>query len=109
MRSLAFHEFIRRHGKPVSGQPGSELALSKIDTLRALDLLRGSEEVALGGDVYRVDENRMRPTYDNWYVKREEGESTIAFAERSRRVAEQYVRQYLDPEDGSIAYVLVVR
>jgi broad specificity phosphatase PhoE len=93
----------------VSDHPGAELALSKIDSLRALDLLRDTEKAALGGDVYRVEENRMRPTHDNWYVKREEGESTIAFAERSRSVAEQYIRQYLDPEDGSIAYVLVVR
>lgn len=109
MPTLDFRQFVRKHSVPVSDQSGSERALSKINTLRALELLIDSDTAVLGGDVYRMDRDRMRPTYDNWYTERAEGESIIDFAVRSRRAAEEYVGDYADPEDGSIFYVLVVR
>ena len=84
-----------------------EVAWLKADALAVLACLAGST-AALGGDVLRRSNGRTEHTYDNWYCERAEGETWLVYAERSRRAAEDYVRWYSDPEDGSILYVLVV-
>jgi len=85
----------------------SEVAWSKPDALAVLAHLADSA-ATLGGDVLSRSGGRTAHTYDNWYCQRIDGESWPSYAQRSRAAAEEYVRRYPDPEDGSILFVLTV-
>jgi immunity protein 40 of polymorphic toxin system len=85
-----------------------EVAWSKADALAVLACLVASEVAVLGGDVLRRSNGRTQHAYDNWYCDRDHGEAWRTYVERSHRVAEDYVRRYPDPEDGSILYTLTV-
>ena len=85
-----------------------EVAWSKADALAVLTCLVASEVAVLGGDVLRRSNDRTAHAYDNWHCERDSGEAWGTYVERSRRVAEDYLRRYPDPEDGSILYALTV-
>jgi immunity protein 40 of polymorphic toxin system len=91
-----------------SAEGCDELAWSKADALAVLACLASSEVAALGGDVLRRSNGRAAHTYDNWYCERGSGEAWRTYVERSLQVAEDYLRGYPDPEDGSILYALTV-
>jgi len=68
--------------------------LSKPEALSALDELAAAEIGVLGGDVYEMLQDRMRPTRDNWYCNRQPGETNGAFVARSITQARDYIRRY---------------
>src|SRR5690606_21517807 len=96
------------HGVPRTDAEGGELALTKADALKAIELLSDSGIGILGGDVYEVEsDGYFRPTYDNWYCNKDDFPPSD-FAKKSLKKASQYIESYRESENISIRYVLVI-
>lgn len=103
-----FYEFINNCGVPRTEAEGGELALTRTDALKALELLSDTDVGVLGGDVYELeDDGYFRPTYDNWYCNKDDMSSS-EFAKHSHRKALQYLKNYNEGESSNIRYVLVI-
>lgn len=93
---------------PRTDAEGGELALTKADALKALELLSDTDVGVLGGDVYELEnDGYFRPTYDNWYCNRGDMSSS-KFAKLSHEKALQYLNSYNEGENTNIRYVLVI-
>jgi len=103
-----FNDFLKSCGTPRTDAEGGEVALTKADAIKALELLAGTDIAVLGGDVYELEsDGYFRPTYDNWYCNK--GDSPPSdFAEKSREKALTYLKDYNETEGLNIRYVLVV-
>lgn len=103
-----FNDFLKIYGIPRTDAEDGELALTKADTVKALNLLADTEVGILGGDVYELEnDGYFRPTYDNWYCNKEDS-SSIEFSEKSREKALTYLSNYNEAKGLKIRYVLVV-
>ena len=108
MSCLQFIEFIKKSGVARTEAEGGELALTKTDALKALDLLSDANVGVLGGDVYEVEnDGYFRPTYDNWYCNKE-NLSPLEFVKLSHEKAFQFLKNYNEGERSNIRYVLVI-
>jgi hypothetical protein len=64
----------------------------------------------LGGDVWKKDEHgRWRPAHDNWYLEPHRGEAAGSYIGRSLTRADAYIASHVDPEDGTVGYVIVAK
>jgi len=81
-------------------------ALDQAGALYALERLHQEGIAVAGGDVYRLENGRLEPTYDNWYCDRSDGEQIGEFVERSIGVAMNYITEYLN-SDGRAFFSLV--
>ena len=86
----------------------AEVAFTRSDALDVLNCLNGSQAGVLGGDVLKVVNGKPQYTYDNWHVDRVPSEDISEFLRRSISETDKYIRNYPDPEDGTIFYSLVV-
>lgn len=87
---------------------GGELALSKADAIKALELLSDTDVGVLGGDVYELEnDGYFRPTHDNWYLNKTDIPSS-EFAKISHEKALQYLKSYNERDSSIIRYVLVI-
>jgi hypothetical protein len=80
------------------------VAFTREGILEALGCLKGSQVAVLGGDVLEVVNGKPQYTTDSWYANREPEEDLKAYLERTIAEAEQYVRRFPDPDDGTILY-----
>jgi len=96
----SYFNFIKEKGKPLSEiNPGSdELALTVSDALQALDLLRESQTVVLGGDILSEKNEELIYAYQlwgdehqylNWYCDRIDNESKASYLQRSYELARE--------------------
>ncbi len=108
MSNLKFFDFLKTHGTPRTDAADGELALTKTDALKALNLLVDTEIAVLGGDVYVLEnDGYFRPTYDNWYCNKED-KTFLEFAKKSRNIALSFLKNYKEGENLKIRYVLVI-
>jgi Immunity protein 40 len=101
-------EILQERGKSLSEIGVNGMALERDAALEAIEALKDSQSAILGGDVYRLVAGIPEHTYDNWYSQREDSESLEHYVRRSWGVAKRYIESYVDPEDGSILYSLVL-
>jgi len=85
---------ILRVGRSLEDIGVRNWALTKEQTLTALDQFEAEGIAILGGDVYEVQRECLQSNYDNWYCDREENESKSAFVSRSIAKARDYVTTY---------------
>jgi hypothetical protein len=103
-----FKEFIKSIGLPRTEADEGELALTKVEALKALRLLSDTNVAVLGGDVYKLEsDGYFRPTYDNWCCNKEDM-SASEFAKLSHEKSLQYLENYNEGGDSNIRYVLVI-
>lgn len=74
-------------------------ALNQAGALCALERLHQEGIAVAGGDVYRLENGRLEPTYDNWYCDRGDGEQIGEFVERSIGVAVNYITEYSNSDE----------
>lgn len=98
-RISEYLSFIKEKGRPLSEiNPGSdEVALTVSDALQALELLKDSQTIILGGDILSEDENNKLGYaihlwgydyhYLNWYCDKLDNESGAEYLQRSYEVA----------------------
>ncbi len=108
MNYLQFSEFIKSCGVPRTEAEDGEIALTKADALKAVEILFDSELGILGGDVYELEsDGYFRPTYDNWYCNKDDLPLSD-FVRLSHEKATRYLQEYKEADGLNIRYVLVV-
>jgi hypothetical protein len=86
----------------------NQVAWFKKDVFEILGHLDETQVAILGGDVLVLKDGKFTHEYSNWHSDQQPNESQEDYAKRSREETESYINRYPDPEDGSIAYVLVM-
>ncbi|WP_411850307.1 Imm40 family immunity protein [Stenotrophomonas sp. LGBM10] len=81
-------------------------ALDQAGALDALERLHHEGIAVAGGDVYRLENGRLEPTYDNWYCDRSDDESIDEYIERSIDIARSYISECPN-SDGETLFSLV--
>ncbi len=79
------------------------------DVLEVIANLDKSSCAILGGDVLSLQDGELKHNYDNWHSEQQDAETWQKYAKRSRDESKDYVNNYPDPNDKTIAYVLVFR
>src|SRR5690606_38029876 len=99
MHSISnYLKFISKKGRLLSEiNPGSdEVALTVSDALQALELLKDSQTVILGGDILSEENSKLIYAYQlwgeeyiclNWYCDKADNESGAQYLQRSYEVA----------------------
>ena len=82
-------------------------ALSKSDALRALDEFLDIKIPILGGDVCERVDGLLQYNYDNWYCDKLPGETKLEFANRSIKIARDYIENYNFKGSGEVFFVFV--
>lgn len=103
-----FLDILARHGRDLKSAGVDGVALPKgaaLDALRTLGL--GSRIPILGGDVFRVVNGAISLSYENWDCKSTGDPTTEKYLKDSLIQAEEYIRSFPDPEDGTVFYQLV--
>ena len=108
MISEKYQKILEEKGKPLGEIGIAEVALERAPALEAIGALRVAGIPILGGDVYKNQNGNIKSTYDNWYSQEEDYPSKEEYLKQSWAKAEQYIRNYNDPMDGSIFYTLVI-
>ena len=96
--------FLKQKGKPLSEiNPGSdEIALTVEDALQALELIKDSGEIILGGDILSEDNSELIYAYQlwgeeyhflNWYCDRTSNEGKEAYLRRSYDMAKESINK----------------
>ena len=103
MRSISIYlNFLREKGRILSEiNPGSdEIALTVEDALQALELIKDSKEIILGGDILSEDNNELIYAYQlwgeeyhvlNWCCYRTSNESKDAYLKKSYDIAKESI------------------
>jgi len=113
----AYRRLEKEKGRSLRDIYCAGVAFARKDILEALECLKGSQVVVLGGDVLKIASRtqpdsfwyrKPEPTHDSWYVNRRPGEDLKDYIERGIAEAERYIRSYPDPEDGTILYSPVI-
>jgi len=103
-----YRRIEKERGRSLREMGSKGVAFTRGDILAALDTLRGGQVAVLGGDVLKAANGRLRHTYDSWHADRLPEEGIEDYMKRSIEQAEGYVRNYPDPEDGTILYRPVI-
>jgi len=101
MKSISTYlDFLKEKGRPLSEiNPGSdEVALTVIDALQALELLRDNQTAILGGDILSEENNELIYAYQlwgeeyqylNWFCDKNDNENKADYLQRSYVLARE--------------------
>lgn len=100
-------KLIKEKGRPLSEiNPGSdEIALTVDDALQALELLKDSQTVILGGDILSEENGGLVYAYQlwgeeyiylNWYSDKQDNESQAEYCTRSYGVAKESIKKAVE-------------
>lgn len=78
------------------------------DALKVINYLCDNNIIILGGDVYKVSNNILKTTCDNWFYNINIMESNEFNSKKSREVAISYINTYHDKYDPSCYYSIVI-
>lgn len=81
-------------------------ALDQAGALDAVERLHSKGIAVAGGDVYRLENGRLEPTYDNWYCDKCDDEPIGEYIEHSVHIAMSYISEYPN-SDGRTFFSLV--
>ncbi len=81
----------------------NETAFSYEQVCKIVDYLRINRITILGGDVYLVDGNNLKITYDSWYIKKEE---KMDF-EKSYKKALDYMEIFEKKEEDYVYSIVI--
>ena len=94
-----YQAVLQNRGIPLCGLGINGIALTRVDALIAVDLLRLASVAILGGDVYFNCSGSIETAYANWHSEPRQGEGREDFARRSCLEAEAHISQF--PLSGS--------
>ena len=100
-----YYTFVKNRGYALLGV--ADLVLTLNDALTAVALAREAEIVILGGDVYVRRSGEIMPAYANWHTDRRQGESKAAYARRTWKETEAYLRGYPKSQNEEPLFALV--
>ena len=98
---------ILKNGIPLREIGINNWALSKNETLEAIDKFKKLGIPVLGGDVCQKIDSVMRLSYDNWYCNKNEEETIEEFTIRSCKKAKTYIEVFPINKPGKTYFVIV--
>jgi hypothetical protein len=84
-----------------------DLVWEKEEAKKLISSLMADEIGILGGDVYQIILNNLRPTYDNWSCEPRNGETKDDYFFRSKKSAFDYIEGYPVKEGEKVLFSLV--
>ena len=103
---LKFIELLNTRGLQIDFGSQASVCLTRDNAIVALELLREEGAIVLGGDVFKLLENKFTPAYANWHCDEISAETKQAFSQRSILVALDYIKNY--PKELEEAYFIFV-
>lgn len=85
----------------------SELAWDWENAIMFIDNLCKNKNAILGGDVYRLTSDNLEPTYDSWYLNKDDKKSDEEFIRESKKRAVAYINEYHDRNGDDFYYSVV--
>jgi hypothetical protein len=85
----------------------NEIAWKKVDAYQVIEFLMKSGYAILGGDVYTKEGGNFIPTYDSWFINKQEKISWENFILKSKEKALAYIEHYYSVNGSDYLYVLV--
>lgn len=83
-------------------------ALTRKQSLQALDKFKNMYVPVVGGDVYEITSNgELESNYDSWYCDRRANEELEDFVIRSINNAHEYITNYSSHDRRDVFFVLV--
>ncbi len=98
---------ILKIGKPLFSVGINNWALTKSESLAAIEHFDFLHIPIFGGDVYESIDGVLRPNYDNWYCEPLSEEIENDFFNRSIIKEKNYINSYQAKESDMIFFVLV--
>ena len=83
----------------------NEIAWAKDDIKKIMEELGTKKIGILGGDVYRIDGEKIKITCDGWYMNDDDSEK---FYQNSREKALNYIEDYERNNRGKFIYTIVI-
>jgi hypothetical protein len=77
------------------------------DALSVINILTGNRILVLGGDVYFPEQDRFRPTYDNWDVNRNGLIPTDTDLQHAQALSSNFIEAYVK-KNGENFYFSIV-
>lgn len=96
---------VRGLGVSLMPEGVAEVGFPPEAALAAISVLRTGALPCLGGDEWIPEADRWRPSYENWYIIRQEGESDSDLVLRSWSEAESFVVERARP-DALVVFVV---
>lgn len=81
-----------------------DLAWHKNDALFLINYLINGNIGILGGDVYRLENSRLEPTYENWECETIDNESKEVFFLRSKLESLKYIANYPIENENNVLF-----
>jgi hypothetical protein len=106
MSPPSYSDILTARGRVLSELGPGRVGLDRLTVLEAIESLRGTGAAIVGGEIVRISYDRAETTGETWRCEPAVGEPEEQFCRRSLLLAEELVREYPDPGDGSILYVL---
>lgn len=85
----------------------NDFSWEKIDAIEMINLIQNEKIGILGGDVYRLEKDRLISTYDNWFFEPEAEESINSFNLRSKKESIKYIENYPIEPGEKILFAIV--
>jgi hypothetical protein len=95
-------------GIPLSKIGVNNWALTKNQSIQALNEFEILKIPILGGDVYEIHDDEPESNYDNWYCNQNDNEELDEFVARSVSYAREYIRNYSNASGRESYFVFVV-
>ncbi len=100
-------ERILSCGLPLQKNNINNWALSKDQSMEAINEFEKLKIPVLGGDVYEMIEGQPTSNYDSWYCNQNENEKLNEFVIRSITYTREYIKNYTNPGGRETFFVLV--
>jgi hypothetical protein len=108
-RSKAYQELLAERGICLSDLGIRDIALTRIDALKAVGILQMESIPILGGDVFFRRGSNISVAYANWYCQPKSGEGPEAFSVRSWEKAANYINNFPEHGEKEAVFVIVVK
>lgn len=111
MNNIEYANFIQKKGRSMSEiNPGSnEWALKIDDALEAIELLKDTAIVILGGDVIFEEKGKLSFGSESWHVDKKKNENQQEFTTRSHEESKKYVYNIKNWAVGNVYVVIAIR
>ncbi len=104
MSELVFPRELINSAKSLKHLGILEIAWDWQNAIKAIEYLSKYNYVVLGGDVYNKN---LEPTYDSWYINKNEIKSKEEFIIQAKKKAISYIIQYHDKNGDEYFYSIV--
>lgn len=104
---LDFPTILLSSGKSLECLGISEMAWDWKNAIKVIEFLCAFNYAILGGDVYRVADDKFEVTYDSWYINKNVQQSREIFIEETKNKAISYIKQYHERNGENFYYSIV--